>query len=700
MKPRRWSTLQRYFAAVTPSAIVLVFAALTFAMTVREQTSQLRADHSDSVIRTLDIALARFADAEAGQRGFLLTGNEHHLERFRAAEGDVRAYLATLDTLTRRDASQRARLDTLARLARARFAELERIVEARRDSGLDAVLPVVESDPGRRAMEHTRRVAEEMKGAERGLLSARVQRELRYSRLTRWILVVGSLIAVAAALLSNLLLARVARAREAAARELDEHNSRLLEQSLELEARNRRLNEQAVEMELQQQHLQEQASEMEAQTRELAEANAELAASAEERRLAEERLRLAIAAGRLGSWEWDIDSGRVFWSADVERMHGLDPGTFPGTFDAYQRDIHPEDRERVMAAIGASVSGAQRHEMVYRIVRPDGEVRWLEAHGQLLANGSGRPTKLVGVCLDVTDRKCAEDELRDANAALTSAVREREAQRAAADSARAQAEAANEAKSEFLATMSHELRTPLNAIAGYVDILALEIRGPLTSDQRDDLERIRKNGRYLLALINDILNFARLEAGKVEFSASRLAVRDLVAGVEPLVSPQLAACGITYGCIPCDPELHVVADAERTQQILLNLLTNAIKFTDAGGSISIACGESGDVAWIRVTDTGRGIAPERLEQIFEPFVQVDRRLTHVSQQGVGLGLAISRDLARRMGGDLVAESMVGEGSTFTLSLPRAGAAQPTVARTEGSANSLAGEVQEADEVSR
>jgi signal transduction histidine kinase len=265
----------------------------------------------------------------------------------------------------------------------------------------------------------------------------------------------------------------------------------------------------------------------------------------------------------------------------------------------------------------------------------------------------------------------ANEALNAANTALQRAVSELEAERQAAEAARAAAEAANQAKSEFLATMSHELRTPLNAIGGYVELMEMEIRGPVTPGQREDLERIRKSGRHLLALINDILNFARLEAGQVEFRITDVCVHDLLAGVEPFVSPQLGARGLTYRVEPCDPKLAVRADEEKVQQILLNLLTNAIKFTDAGGSVAIAHMVDDAVVHIHIADTGRGIAAERLESIFEPFVQVDRHLTQASQQGVGLGLAISRDLARRMGGDLTAVSALGQGSTFTLTLPRA-----------------------------
>jgi signal transduction histidine kinase len=240
-----------------------------------------------------------------------------------------------------------------------------------------------------------------------------------------------------------------------------------------------------------------------------------------------------------------------------------------------------------------------------------------------------------------------------------------------AEAARREAEQANKAKTEFLATMSHELRTPLNAISGYVDLLDLEIRGPITQQQRQDLRRIQRSQQHLLSLINDVLNFAKLEAGQVEFHTAKVPLANLVADIEQLVSPQLAARNLTYSCIGCDGKFSVRADEEKARQIILNFLTNAMKFTNPGGSVTVRCEERGEVVAISVSDTGRGIPADKIDHIFEPFVQIDRHLTPSAHQGVGLGLAISRDLARAMKGDIQVESEEGVGTTFTLTLPRA-----------------------------
>jgi signal transduction histidine kinase len=247
---------------------------------------------------------------------------------------------------------------------------------------------------------------------------------------------------------------------------------------------------------------------------------------------------------------------------------------------------------------------------------------------------------------------------------------ERSAAESALRAAREQAEAANRAKGDFLAMMSHELRTPLNAIGGYVELMDMELRGPVTREQRQDLHRIQQSQRHLLGLINQVLNYTRVDTGAVSYDLASVRVGKTLAAAEAFIVPQVRMRRLTYVLTDCDPELCVLADEEKLQQILLNLLTNAIKFTDAGGEIRVSYTGRGGIVDISVRDTGIGIAAEKLASVFEPFVQVDQRLTRANE-GVGLGLAISRDLARGMGGDLAAESTPGVGSTFTLTLPAA-----------------------------
>ena len=255
------------------------------------------------------------------------------------------------------------------------------------------------------------------------------------------------------------------------------------------------------------------------------------------------------------------------------------------------------------------------------------------------------------------------EELRTLNETLIERGDELERLRAVADEA-------NRAKSAFLAMMSHELRTPLNAIGGYVQLVEMGIHGPVTDAQADALARIARSQRHLLRLINDVLNLARIEAGRVEYNLEPVPLRDLANSVLPMVEPQLRARRLRCE-MKVPPSLAAHADREKVQQILLNLLSNASKFTPPDGVVTIdAFPDAGqdDVVYLRVQDTGVGIAADRLEHVFEPFVQVDDSHARRSE-GTGLGLAISRDLARGMGGDLRAESEQGAGSSFTLSLP-------------------------------
>jgi signal transduction histidine kinase len=229
---------------------------------------------------------------------------------------------------------------------------------------------------------------------------------------------------------------------------------------------------------------------------------------------------------------------------------------------------------------------------------------------------------------------------------------------------------ANRAKSDFLAAMSHELRTPLNAIAGYCQLMLLGLRGEVSSEQREDLQRIEYNQRHLLGLINSILNFAKLDAGTVQYDLQPQPVNDLLASVEPMIGPQMLTKGLHYTQMSCDEDVKILVDKDKARQILLNLLSNAVKFTPSGGTVTIGCTISDNFATIYVRDTGAGIAREKLPHVFEPFVQVGRTLSTV-HEGVGLGLAISRDLARGMGGDVTVASEVGQGSLFSIALPLA-----------------------------
>jgi len=303
--------------------------------------------------------------------------------------------------------------------------------------------------------------------------------------------------------------------------------------------------------------------------------------------------------------------------------------------------IHPDDRERVVASLQSAVEEG-RYEFEFRLRRKDESYCWFLARGRPGRDDSGKVDAWVGIAVDIEERKTAEQ----------------------------QAWAASQAKSEFLASMSHELRTPLNAIGGYAELLAMGIRGPLNADQAQDIARIRRSQQHLLTLINDVLNFAKVDAGQTEYRMTAVPVDEALRDTESMIAPQVLAKGLHYSYKGAGKSASVLADPEKLQQIVINLLGNAVKFTEPGGTITLSSQFVGNCIEIRVADTGPGISPEKLDRIFDPFVQAERRLNQ-PVQGVGLGLAISQDLAQAMDGKITVESVVGEGSTFTLSLPRA-----------------------------
>jgi PAS domain S-box-containing protein len=277
---------------------------------------------------------------------------------------------------------------------------------------------------------------------------------------------------------------------------------------------------------------------------------------------------------------------------------------------------------------------------------------------QPLTDANGRVTGIAVIASDVTEL------VLERNAAVLG--------RLAADAARLAAEQASEAKSRMLATLSHEMRTPLNAIAGYTQLLGAGVRGPVTPAQMEDLQRIRQSQLHLTGVVNSVLRHAKLGSGQLTSELDNVPVPEICAAVESLVMPQMREKGLTFSFTANAPDLFARADVVKLRQIMLNLLGNAVKFTAEGGHVSVTCdagAQAGTIA-VRVADTGVGIATDHLEKIFEAFVQVGAPVP--SDEGVGLGLWISRDLARAMGGDLMVESELGRGSVFTLVLPAAG----------------------------
>ncbi len=432
-----------------------------------------------------------------------------------------------------------------------------------------------------------------------------------------------------------------------ARREVERLLAKSEEDREEISAANEMLQEQQVELELTNQQLQDNAAELEAQTEELRVTAAELEERSEEADRAREvvaarEAEIRTLADAIPTLAWTArEDGYIDWyNAQWYEYTGTTPAEMEGW--GWQSVHDPESLPSVLDEWRGSIASGNVFEMTFPLRAKTGEYRRFLTRVTPLTDSNGRVVRWFGTNTDVE----AERRAREA------------------------AESANKAKTDFLANMSHELRTPLNAIAGYAELLDLDIHGPLTEQQRESINRIQRSQRHLLGLINEVLNYAKLETGNVHFDAEDVSVCEAVTAAESLVAPQARAKGVALAIGECPSSLTARADAEKLRQVLVNLLSNAVKFTDAGGRIDISCAMENEVAAIRVRDTGIGIPTDKLDAIFDPFVQVRADLTR-PHEGTGLGLAISRDLARGMNGDLTVESVEGVGSTFTLSVPLA-----------------------------
>ncbi|HEX7241075.1 MAG TPA: ATP-binding protein, partial [Longimicrobiaceae bacterium] len=387
----------------------------------------------------------------------------------------------------------------------------------------------------------------------------------------------------------------------------------------------------------------------------------------------EERLRLALAAADVGTWDFHPVSGTLAWDERCKAVFGL-PADAVVDFEAFLAAAHPDDRAAVKAEIAEALDpeGTGEFGCEYRVVWPDGTVRWALARGRAFFEGEGaerHAARFVGTILDVTERREAEEERERLLAELE--LERGRLEVLAVDRARLyeDALAASLAKTGFLATMSHELRTPLNAMIGFAELLLLGIPSPLPDGARSHVERIDRASRHLLSIIEEILTFSRIDAGRETVAAEPVELGELVGEVCAMAEPLAAEKRLRFAPPVLPAPVRLVTDPRKLRQILINLLGNAVKFTEAG-EVELAVVADGGTVELRVRDTGIGIAPEDVERIFEPFLQVDQGTTR-SVGGTGLGLAVSRELARMIGGEIGVESSPGRGSTFTVRLPAA-----------------------------
>lgn len=390
-------------------------------------------------------------------------------------------------------------------------------------------------------------------------------------------------------------------------------------------------------------------------------------------RESEQRLRLAQRAGGIGTFAVDVETGRGSSSGENALLYGYEE---PKSIDweTWKASVHPEDRDRAVLNIQSAIATGAPHYDEFRVIWPNGEVRWLSARGQVVTDETIGARRFMGINADITHRKRIEEELERARDAALEA---------------------SKAKTQFLTSISHEIRTPMNGIIGLTGLL---LDSELTPEQRNDLETVRESALHLLDLINDLLDLSRLEAGKMTLTTAPFKLHDCLAAVIDLVSPQAAAkrLELSFSYAPGMP-CHFIGNEGRIRQIVLNFVANAVKFTERG-SVSLRAGLSshnarGSHVRIEVRDTGPGISKELRSRLFQKFVQANSSANR-EHGGTGLGLAISKSLAELMGGSVGVDSEPGRGSTFWVELPLPSAAEPPdrAARVRAGAIAATGDV--------
>ncbi|MCB9451384.1 MAG: PAS domain S-box protein [Anaerolineaceae bacterium] len=369
--------------------------------------------------------------------------------------------------------------------------------------------------------------------------------------------------------------------------------------------------------------------------------------AAEALRESEQRLGLAVRAAKLGIWDWNPQTDVMVRDDMTRELYNIDTKR-PSNYEEWLQCLHPEDRDRIDGENQAALRGESEYNVEFRIVHSNGSIRHIQSMAHVHRDENGTPTRMIGLNLDITERKQVEKELAQAKEA---------------------AEASNRAKSTFLANMSHEIRTPLNAILGFTQLMQRD--SALPPKQHENLGTIYRSSQHLLALINDVLEFSKIEAGRASLIESVFDLHATLDSLQGMFALRTIQKGLQFTCNRTpDVPRFVVADEGKLRQILINLLSNAIKFTEVGNValwVGYHSGKNSHTLRFAVEDTGVGIAPNEIDKIFDAFTQTASG--ERAQEGTGLGLAISQRFAHLLGGELQVSSQVGQGSTFSLTIP-------------------------------
>ena len=359
--------------------------------------------------------------------------------------------------------------------------------------------------------------------------------------------------------------------------------------------------------------------------------------------VSEGRLRLALDAGRMGAWDWDLLTGQIEWSENLEAIHGLPAGGFGGTYAAFHALVHPDDRDSVGRAITRAVEEGPGYDIEFRTVRPDGTIRWVAATGRVLRDAAGRAARMIGVGTDVSERKRLAEELEQRASELADADRR---------------------KDEFLAMLAHELRNPLAPLSTSLHLLQLDVPG------RDDLVQMAdRQVRHLARLVDDLLDVSRITQGKITLRREPVLLSTVVEQAVEMIRATIDSRAHAFTVSLAPGPIRLDADPARLAQVIGNLLSNASKYTPRGGSIWLTAERAGGEVAVRIRDTGIGIAPDFLPHVFDLFVQGDASLDR-ARGGLGIGLTIVRNLVAMHGGRVEARSAgLGQGSEFVVHLP-------------------------------